>query len=187
MNKSQLVLGLLLVTVLALSRSHAAESNFPEPPPIILTTTPWEIWESMGCGDVQWDEHCKHHVNLDAPDGYQICKALVTATGIGRGATWGLTAERFVPEDPLPQRFRRYKLEYNARGSNEIWDRWGSNITFGSVGLLLIEDWMTNEHRNLLGCDMPTPKGRGAPRSSPFGDSPAQCIQYSGGTWITCP
>jgi hypothetical protein len=118
-------------------------------------TIDWVKYTYISC-DVNWDQHCSATYVIDAPAGWQACRALYGVGTQMNRANYSVTPTSWYTNDPeSPDRFRAYSFYISAEGSGNIFDRWGSNMTLNGVGLRLIPADATNNDRYSAGCEMP--------------------------------
>ena len=80
--------------------------------------------------------------------GYQVCTVVYRITERDKDVYINLFPRHPFPHDTeVPARFSEVLLELLASGSQNWWDRWGSNITIVDVGLTLLHQSATNDDR----------------------------------------
>jgi hypothetical protein len=106
--------------------------------------------------DVNWDQWCESDKTIEAPPGYQVCKALYSLhTEMGNTSKSATPTNWYTNDPENPDRFRAIRFYIKAQGSGFVWDKWGSNITLLNVGIRVIRADANNQERYEAGCDMP--------------------------------
>ena len=118
-------------------------------------TWDWIAYNYYNCS-ADWNQTCQGTLKIEAPAGWQACKALYSVSG-GRNSRSSVTPDNWYTNDPeSPDRFRAYNFYIFAQGSGNIFDRWGSNLNMSNLGLRLIAAEARNRDRYIAGCDMPS-------------------------------
>lgn len=115
------------------------------------------IYYSNWVCEADWDQNCEGSVTVNAPPGYQVCKALYrVTTSDGHDAWFNSTPQEFYPSDPQsPDRFRSYTFQIHAFGNGNVFDHRGSKEVVEDIGMDLIPAGADNFTRYYEGCYMP--------------------------------
>ena len=113
----------------------------------------YAYWEC----DADWNEKCEGDEIIQAPAGWQVCKAVFTIqTSDGHDAWFRADPTAFYPNDGQdPDRYRAVSYTIHAEGNGNIFDHRGSKERVESIGLDLIPADADNFDRYWEGCDMP--------------------------------
>lgn len=101
--------------------------------------------------DWDGDNTCVHE--LQAPDGYQACRLSFNLAVKNNNADYTLSkAFYFVHDTELPPRFLGYRITMHAKGSQKLFDRYGSSIRLDSIELGYVPSSQTNHDKFDAGC-----------------------------------
>lgn len=108
--------------------------------------------------DVDWQHRCEGSVVVQAPTGYQVCRALFSVTYQGGHDAWHAETptEWYLNDPQSPDRFRAVEFKIHAFGSGSIFNQLGSRITLQEIGVSYISADADNFQRYAAGCWMPS-------------------------------
>lgn len=104
---------------------------------------------------VSWDQACEGDVLIQAPVGFQICKALYTVANRSGNSNYSVSPRSWYTNDPeSPDRYRAVNFHVDAAGDYFFFDRKHAHMKLKNVGVSVISASATNEDRYFLGCDI---------------------------------
>lgn len=105
-------------------------------------TLNWLFYNWLKC-DASWNQICKGKVYGNPPDGWRICKPTWGHVSAGKGGP--LWAVKLI---------NLSTVEYSmfVSGSQQAWDKWGSNLQVDNVGASIIPDNASPAERAAAGC-----------------------------------
>ena len=126
-----------------------------EADPKHLSSWDYIVYAWVKC-DANWDQNCVGDVKIEAPPGWQVCKAVYSETYKKANADYAFTPiDWYTNDSENPWRFRGLNLHIYAFGSHEPWDQWGSGVMLSQVGARLVPADYKNVDRYREGCWIP--------------------------------
>jgi hypothetical protein len=114
------------------------------------------VFSNWDC-DAAWDQRCESEQTIEAWSGWQVCQAVYRVIQQGGHDAWISVSPTnwYVGDAESPDRYRAVRLQIHAFGNSNPFDRRGSRMWVGDIGITMIPAEASNFDRYRSGCSMP--------------------------------